>query len=193
MDANADDLKQFKVKQLKEFLRSRGEQVSGSKRELLDRAQGVLILNKQPLADITLNDQNRDNQRLSDKLVTPLGERLPDPVNVTSWDSNVTSIPAVSDKDLYNFLVLNTNRTHDFRKSGAKKQLKAKVFYEDRHVHSILYTDITDSCSHCFVKCFVLPSIPNDTNAKKPDYNVWVCLSKVTGHIHSASCSCPAG
>ncbi|MCS5588721.1 MAG: SAP domain-containing protein [Candidatus Thioglobus sp.] len=56
------DLDQFKVKQLKDFLRSRGELVAGSKSELLQRAKGVLLLMKQPLSDIKHRDENLDNQ-----------------------------------------------------------------------------------------------------------------------------------
>jgi len=193
MDVSIADLDQFKIKTLKDFLRSRGELVAGSKSELLQRAKGVLLLKKQPISNIKHRDENLDNQRLIKKLVSPLGEKLPDPTSVTVWDKDVNLIPAVSDNDLYNFLVLNSNRTHDARQSGAKRQLKAKVFYEDGHVHSVSYSAIIDNCSHCFVKCFVLPSLPTDTASKKPDYHVWVCLSKVTGHIHSASCTCTAG
>lgn len=62
MDVSIADLDQFKVKQLKDFLRSRGELVAGSKSELLQRAKGVLLLMKQPLSDIKHRDENLDNQ-----------------------------------------------------------------------------------------------------------------------------------
>ena len=62
MDMSIADLDQFKVKQLKDFLRSRGELVAGSKSELLQRAKGVLLLMKQPLSDIKHRDKNLDNQ-----------------------------------------------------------------------------------------------------------------------------------
>ena len=77
--------------------------------------------------------------------------------------------------------------------NGDKKSLRAKVYYTDIHVYDIQYCSISDVCGHCFVKCKckVMPSI---ANAKKnPDHDVWLCMSKVTGNVHSADCDCTAG
>ena len=112
----------------------------------MQRAIGAVCLKTQPL--ITDDDTNIDNQRFADKLKTPLGKKLPDPSIVTEWDKDVSHIPPVSDSTLYNFLVLNCNRTRDAKQTNAKRQLKAKVFYKDRHVHSVMYSYISDDCSN---------------------------------------------
>jgi len=105
----------------------------------------------------------------------------------------VTLIPDFSEKDLYNYLVLSRQRTFDNAPMGAVKQLKAKVFYEDNHVHSIRHSPINEHCSHCYVLCEVVPSMPTADTKKNPDYSVWISLSKLTGQVHAADCICPAG
>uniref|UniRef100_A0A0L8HYP1 SAP domain-containing protein n=1 Tax=Octopus bimaculoides TaxID=37653 RepID=A0A0L8HYP1_OCTBM len=72
----------------------------------------------------------------------------------------------------------------------AKQQLRSGIFYHDRHVHSIEYHDVSESCSHCIVLCLVIPSIPTSNQKKNPDHRVWVIMSNVTGNVHSADCNC---
>uniref|UniRef100_A0A0L8FXN4 Uncharacterized protein n=2 Tax=Octopus bimaculoides TaxID=37653 RepID=A0A0L8FXN4_OCTBM len=72
----------------------------------------------------------------------------------------------------------------------AKQQLRSGIFYHDRHVHSIEYHDVSESCSHCIVRCLVIPSIPTSNQKKNPDHRVWVIMSNVTGNVHSADCNC---
>ena len=77
---------------------------------------------------------------------------------------------------------------------GANKVLpKAKAMADENHVHNINYSDIDDECDHGFYKALVLPSLPSKDASKTPDYPVWICVSKATGHIHSALCGCTAG
>ncbi|XP_069133552.1 uncharacterized protein [Argopecten irradians] len=93
-------------------------------------------------------------------------------------------VPDFSTKEIYNYVVLKMNR---------KKQLKSKVFYEDRHVHSLQICTIDENSSHCYVKCKVLPSIPSANRNISPDHDVWVMMSKVSGCVNSAECNCTAG
>uniref|UniRef100_A0A0L8HP24 Uncharacterized protein n=1 Tax=Octopus bimaculoides TaxID=37653 RepID=A0A0L8HP24_OCTBM len=72
----------------------------------------------------------------------------------------------------------------------AKQQLRSGIFYHDRHVHSIEYHDVSESCSHCIVRCLVIPSIPTSNQKKNPDHREWVIMSNVTGNVHSADCNC---
>uniref|UniRef100_A0A0L8HQJ3 Uncharacterized protein n=1 Tax=Octopus bimaculoides TaxID=37653 RepID=A0A0L8HQJ3_OCTBM len=60
----------------------------------------------------------------------------------------------------------------------------------NKHVHSIEYHDVSESCSHCIVRCLVIPSIPTSNQKKNPDHKVWVIMSNVTGNVHSADCNC---
>ena len=114
--------------------------------------------------------------------MTPLGEKLPAPFSLVNWVKDLLKIPHFTEGDIYNYFVL---------KMGIKKSLRAKVYYTDRHVYDIQYWSISYVCDHCFVKCKEMPSI---ADAKKnPDHDVWFCMSKVTGNVHSADCVCTAG
>lgn len=109
------------------------------------------------------------------------------------WNTDVSLIPDFTEKELYNYLILSNTRTFDFAPLGAHKQLKARVMYEDNHVYDIKYHPVSEQCTHCFVKCRHIPSLPTTDKKNQPDHYVWVSLSKVTGHVHSADCSCVAG
>ncbi|XP_041376830.1 uncharacterized protein LOC121389299 [Gigantopelta aegis] len=181
------------VRELKTFLRDRGEQVSGNKPELVRRAKGVLDLGLKPLKVIQQTDKENAGHREVTKFKTPLGEILPDPSRLPNWLDSLNDVPNFTDKDLYNYLVLNCQRTFDHDYLKANRAFKAKVFYEECHVHSVKYHKISEKCSHCFVKCKVIPSYPTKNEKEKPDYDVWLSLSKISGHVHSAGCSCSAG
>lgn len=181
------------VKDLKRFLREHGEYVSGNKKELISRAKGCVQLGLKPLREIEENDEATDNHHLARRFTTSVGEELPHPTSLNGWSREVENIPSITEKDLYNYLVLNTSRTFDKDGMKANRSLKAKVFFKDGHVHSVQHHIINDSCTHCYVKCKVVPSIATQKENQKPDYDVWICMSKITGHIHSAGCNCSAG
>ncbi|XP_046568875.1 uncharacterized protein LOC124277269 [Haliotis rubra] len=182
------------VRELKTYLRNHGEHVSGNKSDLILRAKGVRDLGKRSIEDVNTYDVVSVRQRRFEKFLSPLGELLPDPLRLKNgWDSRVELMPSFSSSDLYNYLVLSKQRTLDTDPNNAKRQLKAKVYYEDRHVHSVRYHHISADCSHCYVNAKVIPSIPTQNMKQKPDYDVWVSLSKVTGRVHAAGCNCTAG
>ncbi|WAR06926.1 hypothetical protein MAR_016884 [Mya arenaria] len=79
-------------------------------------------------------------------------------------------------QDLYNYLVLNHSRTFDNQNINARKQLKVKVSYEDGHVHSLKYNQISHKCSHCYVRAKVIPSLPGSGVKKRIMNHVPVCL-----------------
>ena len=180
------------VVQLKNYLRSRGEYVSGNKEELLKRAKGAQLLNKKPLREIQLADQICDEQRRVERFVTPLGEKLPDPKTLkTGWTSDLKVIPNFQYSELYNYMVLSKKRCIDNESNQANRQtVKSKVFQNDRHLYDVYVNPLSDDTSHCFVRAKCIKSLPGD---KIPDYIVWVCLSKITGRVHSAGCDCDAG
>ncbi|XP_069104831.1 uncharacterized protein [Argopecten irradians] len=181
------------VHQLKNFLRSYGQPVGGRSEQLKERAKGVLRLGLPSKQSVREGDEEDYSQRSARQFVSPLGEILTHPLSLSNWSDDVTLLPDVSQKDLLNYLVLNRSRTFDNLPLGAVKQLKAKVFYDDCHIHSIKYHFINEQCSHCYVACKVVPSMPTADVNKRPDYDVWISLSKMTGQIHAADCSCPAG
>lgn len=183
-----------KVKELKRFLRDHSQHVTGTKDVLISRAKGVIDLDLTTLNIQCENDDESARLRNLQKFVTPLGEDIPNPeVLKSNWSADILKIPEFRTGDLYNYLVLNNQRTFDAASIKAKRQLKANVFYQDGHVHSVQHHQIYTDCSHCYVKARVIPSIPTEKQNKKPDYITWVCLSKVTGRVHAAGCSCSAG
>ncbi|WAR06488.1 hypothetical protein MAR_021857, partial [Mya arenaria] len=120
------------------------------KSELVLRTKGV---QKSALIDRNEVQINAEvNLRQCDKLVTPLGEKLPHPKTLISWTSDLMNIPYFSDSDIYNYFVLKMN---------TKKQLRSKVDYADRHMYSIMYSSIDEKlCHHCQVP---LPKTIQDT------------------------------
>ncbi|XP_041378712.1 uncharacterized protein LOC121390960 [Gigantopelta aegis] len=188
------DLEKLSVRSLKVYLRDRGAHVSGTRPELVKRAKGVQLMKFKPLQELKANDLENTEHRKVQKFTSVFNENLPEPWTLNdNWESDIEKIPFMRTGDLYNYLVLNRNRTFDSNSTNAKRQLRAKVFYEDKHVHAIMYHNITVKCTHCYVKCKVIPSLPTGTVKQKPDYDVWVSLSKVSGNVHAAGCTCSAG
>jgi hypothetical protein len=173
------------VKDLKLYLKNREQKVTGSKPELVKRAQGTASLKLlRSIENVKEDDNGELRRRKVEKLTTPLGVRLPDPAMLTGWSDNLSKSPQFTEKELYNYLVLSKHRTIDSQGMKANRALRAEVFYKDSHAAP---------GDHCFVKCLVVPSIPTTNTKKNPDHRVWICLSQITGHVHSADCSCAAG
>lgn len=186
------DFSKLSVRELRNYLRERGAHVSGNRPELIKRAKGIEGLGTRTLKEIKLDDERNRIVREGELFVTPFGEKLPKPCELKGcWDDDLTRVPMFRQEDLYNYLVLSQSRTFDKENMNARKQLKAKVFYEDRHVHTVRYHQISKDCTHCYIRANVIPSLPTDN--KKKDYQAWACLSKLTGMVHAAGCDCPAG
>ena len=178
----------LKKAQLVQYLKQCRQPTFGNKAELIERAIGAKALG--------LDKQTHGNKEnvLKEKVVTPLGENLPIPSDLkTGWMSDCQQFPDLTDRELYNYLVLSKHRTVDTNPQGARRQLKAKTFYDEGHVTDIQINLISEQCSHCLIKCNCLPSIPTKDKNKKPAYRTWICLSKVSGRVHTAECNCVAG
>ncbi|XP_033728272.1 uncharacterized protein LOC117317556 [Pecten maximus] len=179
-----DELHSLKVPALKGYLRKHGQYVTGNKPALVDRAKGV---RKVGLTDVNYtkhDDATKHDVRHREKLTTPLGEIIPEPSSLKNWTSDVSEIPDFTDSATYDYLVLTMKATRQFR---------SRVYFEDRHLHSVHYQPVSEECSHGIVRCKVIPSIPTVNKKENPDHEVWICLSKVSGKIHSANCNCTAG
>lgn len=173
------------VPALKNYLRVHGQYVTGNKADLVDRAKGIKLLPIKNVNELKSTDEKCTTDRNKQKLVSPLGEVLPDPNLLNSdWAKDLCKLPNFTENDVYNYLVLRMK---------AKRQLRSGIFYHDRHVHNIEYHDVNENCSHCIVRCLVIPSIPTSNKKNNPDHRVWVIMSKVTGNVHSADCNCTAG
>ncbi|KAL5010742.1 hypothetical protein ScPMuIL_013047 [Solemya velum] len=193
-EALSRDLESRSVRELKQILRERGAHVSGTKRKLRKRVKGIQELRRKTRIQLNSEDKEKSDQKDIEKFTGPLGEILSKPWDIVDgWENSVKHIPSVRNADLYNYLVLNRNRNFNAKSTKAKRQLKAKVFNENKHVHSIKFHSIGSKCSHSYVKCKVIHSLSTGTEKQKPDYDVWVCLLTMSGQLHAAGCTCTAG
>ena len=64
----------------------------------------------------------------SDRFKIPTGEVVPKPENLQKWSDDCSCIPNISEKEIYNYVVL---------KKESKRQLKSRGYYEDKHVFNI--------------------------------------------------------
>ncbi len=117
------------VVDLKAYLRSYGQPISGNKKELLERAQGVRFLGIQTLNDLKSADDSYEKRRRIGMFTTPSGETLPHPSSLRFWTDSIEEIPCINEKDVYNYLVMNKQCTHDQDFMKAYRALKAKVFF----------------------------------------------------------------
>ena len=123
----------FNVSELKKFLSNRRQHVSGRKSELIRRIWGAYHLkipDNMTLADRDGREKEKcdlDRFKVSPSVVCPRPELL------ASWTSDYELIPAVTEKDIYNYIVL---------KKHSKRQLKSKGFYDDGHVHTVEVTNV---------------------------------------------------
>ena len=135
-----------KVGELRSYLRSVGQPVSGTKHVLIERVQGAYKLGLGNIDEERERQQETQKERERTKLETPEGETLDHPSYIDKWSEDVSLIPDLCEKDIYNYFVL---------KLGTKRQLKSKVMYEDGHVHSVevgkYYNTYVIMSHNCFV------------------------------------------
>ena len=109
-------------------------------------------------------DQINDAQRRCERLVTPLGEKLPDPMTLKKgWTDDVKNIPQFKYGELYNYMVLSKKRSIDMESNQANRQtVKSKVFQNDRHLYDVHVNSLSNETSHCFVRAKCIKSLPDD-------------------------------
>ncbi|WAR21599.1 hypothetical protein MAR_015573 [Mya arenaria] len=103
------EIDKLNVSQLKDYLRDHNQYVSGKKSELVLRAKGVQKAGLNDRNEVQINAEVNFEKRQCDKLVTPLGQKLPHPKTLISWTSDLMNIPYFSDSDIYNYFVLKMN------------------------------------------------------------------------------------
>ena len=86
--------------------------------------------------DITSKTNTRKVlQNVKTSVLTPLGENLPTPSQLKDgWLLKCDEFPEFTQKELYNYLVLSKHRSYADSEMGARRQLKAKVFYQEGHI-----------------------------------------------------------
>jgi hypothetical protein len=86
--------------------------------------------------DITSKTNTRKVlQNVKTSVLTPLGENLPTPSQLKDgWLLKCDEFTEFTQKELYNYLVLSKHRSYVDSEMGARRQLKAKVFYQEGHI-----------------------------------------------------------
>ena len=104
---DAKEMKEWKVVDLKRFLRDRSLPVSGKKEDLVKRATGCLDFATK-IGDLK---ENNTLSKQYDLLELPCGRKLPDPTTIKKWhDLGQIDCPQITDKDLYNYIVFSRHR-----------------------------------------------------------------------------------
>ncbi|XP_046583125.1 uncharacterized protein LOC124290467 [Haliotis rubra] len=146
------DLSIYTVNQLKKYLSSRRQNVSGRKQDLIRRIQGSFRLNIPTTSTLAQFDQLDSERCEIDRFTVSSGKKVPPPLALFGWTTDYNNLPDVMEKDIYNYVVLKKN---------SKRQLKSKGFYNDGHVHKVEVHPIDDSSSHMYISALVLPSFPS--------------------------------
>ena len=94
------DIDHLNVSQLKDYLRRHHQYITGKKKDLILRAKGVGKLEKN---DLEPEQRETDEQRKTQKLVTPLGEKLSHPSTLKTWSKDLFDVPEFKDSDIYNY------------------------------------------------------------------------------------------
>ena len=122
---------------------------------------------------------------------------LPDPMyELQNWigeDEGLRKWPHTRIVDLSAFIgKLGTDiKTTSLRERilSDYKEQKAYSFFSSRWLFQINYHPISDQSPYCFMMTKCKPSL----NVHDEPHDVWVCIKKDTGRIHSAYCTCFAG
>jgi len=104
-----ENVRKWKVTELKRWLADHGQKVSGVKEELIKRVEGCLHDHIESNDEKDLREQEERKLSLVEKLRTP-PEQLPNPKSLSHWSKNLESIPDIAFKDLQNYLVLGACR-----------------------------------------------------------------------------------
>ena len=88
-----NSINQWKVADLKDYLRSIGQHVSGNKSELVARVKGACKLGIDAEIERREDDRRKSIRREMEKLTAPDGETLLHPSCIDKWTDDVSIIP----------------------------------------------------------------------------------------------------
>ena len=109
---------QMSVTGLRNYLRRHKQFISGKKSELIERAKGVKKLGLRDANEQEWEDLEENEVRQEEKLVTQLGERLPDPDTLDTWSDNWLEIPDFYQANIYDYFVLRMKTKRPMRSAS---------------------------------------------------------------------------
>ena len=188
VDVNSDQsYKAWKKLEPEQWLKNHGLKVSGTKEELVARAENAKRAGVETVVERAASENKEITKRAAEKLSTPT-ETLPDPKNLRSWTKDLSRFPGLTSKDMMNYFVFGSCKFYKNEDMQCLKQLKAYKFFKDGHVQDIELALLNDRSSYCFVRAKVLPSMKTDRV-----YDTWISMVKDTANVFSANCNCIAG
>ena len=187
---NVDELKKWTVKKLKGWLEDHGLKRSGTKDILVKR----VFRGFQNMLDSDSSVDNSDSElEFSQKM----------DMDLTKLDSSWTSVsndnlPDISDKDIENYFLYQTNPTSGKRARFQRHLKKARKFSAENFLRDILYHNVSAESEVCYIKSKCKPSMRTivhvgNTGKTANLYSLNVCIAKSTGHVMTAYCDCKAG
>lgn len=122
--------------------------------------------------------------------LTLSGYRVPDPYSVPSreWDDRVSLWPPVEYGNIYSYFI-NTPGMYTVESLKSYKSLDSYSLYHAGHVQTVLHHKVAKESPVCILKAKVQKS---QSVTDKP-YEAWATVTKKTGDINAAHCTCMAG
>lgn len=173
-------IEQFKVEELKTYLRVRSLNLSGDKRCLAEKVFGAYKLGIQKASteeQDTLSKIHEKEKRLclEDGLI-----KLPPPLSLRiGWQFGSTNLPDTIEDDVECYL----------KEKAPKALLKGASLEQSKHVISVAYHSISPNLKYCYVRGKIIPQ----ERTNNDPYDAWVCLKKDDGSVITGECSCVAG
>ena len=179
-----DDLSVLTVKDLKKILLVYKEKLSGVKYDLVLRVYAIFTRITSVPTSSTLTTElskEEDTPGCNDFTYSLIKAQCFN----RPWTSNLSDTPPFTFIQLYDYLVIRTVKYQDILlKSTEYKKLKAFQFYYEGFIKKleVAYTD-----EFCFV------NVQMNASMRSKSYRVIVKLSRSSGNVCSAACTCPAG
>ena len=178
-----DEFLELSVEELKFYLRQRGHNVTGSKRDLAARALVSFENKEKPLKDDKLHEIIRKEYNTILEL-----NHLADPLEVTSgWENDMKSWPSLDLGRIFHYIL--ERKAFDTDYVGQYKVRKAYSYFKSGFVSQIVSLKLDGiNKDRAIFKTSVLPS----QKVSCAPHTVWILIDK-SGTILTAYCSCTAG
>lgn len=182
-----DELKTWKVAELKEWLTIRGMKQSGNKDILINRIdRGV--------KDCLDSDKSCDNDCEAN-----CSECLPIHLVIGNWKTiENDNIPVITIKDVDAYCLNHKNPATGGLTNFERQMKKAKKFSNEEFVKDIEYNELQKESTYCYIRCNCMPSMRQNAmignHGKTAEfYSLHICVQKTSGYILQAACNCKAG
>ena len=183
--ANSEDLQQWTVMQLKNYLKERKIKIGSA-----NKAELVRLVSHCIDSNVPVKDQNSCvDITIHNKLYVENGlVRLPNPDTLQDWENGVSSVPDISSGVVEKFFA-DMNSKIGISTNGGHSLALGKGLSLSGHVLNVQYHGISPNIGYCFIKADVRRQVHHSEHP----YSVWAILRKDRGQPQSLYCQCPGG